>query len=115
MFGLTPDSIKLTDSALKHFKQFLEADKKAVGIRLTLKNAGCGGFEYQLDIIEQEIEGDDVINYENGIHLYIPKLDSWRFLGTEIDYVSDSTGARMVYKNPNEAGQCGCGLSVNFK
>ena len=114
MFALKPDQIKITDKASEHFLKHIKGTEGAIGMRLSLKNAGCGGFEYQLDIIDSEDSADDKIEYESGLNLFLPKLDSWRFLNMEIDYQTDSTGSRVIYKNPNEAGQCGCGLSVNF-
>ena len=35
-------------------------------------------------------------------------------LGTEMDYKTDKLASQFVFNNPNQAGSCGCGESVNL-
>lgn len=113
MFSLSPDQIKIQPHAMDRFVEYV-AQQGGIGLKMSLKNAGCGGFEYQLDVIKEADDLDDEIQYDGGLRLYVPKFDAWRFIGMEIDFETDKTGSRVTYKNPNESGQCGCGLSVNF-
>ena len=88
------------------------------GIRFMILNGkGCGGNEYDIKpVLKGEESGeDDALEIEEGLTLYIPKKDTLRFFGVEIDFITDSLGSkRIAIKNPNETARCGCGESVSF-
>ena len=117
MFGLTPDAIKVTDTAIEYLKKCMNMDDESVGIRLRIIDGkGCGGSEYDMDFVSVVPENDDLLELSDGIKIYIPKQDVLKLFGTTIDYITDKLGnKRIQIINPNEASQCGCGMSVNFE
>ncbi len=117
MFELTKDAIKVTESAVNHLKNCMSLDDKAIGIRLRIVDGrGCGGSEYDMDFIKEESKNDDILELSRDLKLYIPKKDVLKLFGTIIDYKTDKLGnSRIHIQNPNETGQCGCGMSVSFE
>ncbi len=117
MFELTKDAIKLTEEAINHLENCMKMDDEAIGIRLRIVDSrGCGGSEYDMDFIRQKFKDDDVLEISKSLKLYIPKKDVLKLFGTIIDYKTDKLGnSRIHIQNPNESGQCGCGMSVSFE
>ena len=116
MFGLTLKELKITDSARDYLEK--QISDNAAGIRLSiLTGKGCSGNEYDIRLItESDVsDKDDALDVDGRFTMYIPKADSLRFFGTEIDYETDSLGnKRIMIKNPNETSRCGCGESIGF-
>jgi iron-sulfur cluster assembly protein len=116
MFKLTTKEMKVTDSAVSYLKEQINGDIKAVRFMI-LDGKGCGGSEYDIKTITGEdiSDKDDSLEVDQDLTIYIPKKDSLRFFGVEIDYITDKLGSsRISIKNPNETAQCGCGESVSF-
>ncbi len=115
MFGLTTKEVQVTDAARAHLKKVVG---DLAGLRLMiLKGKGCGGNEYDLKgVTPDKVEpGDEKLEVEPGLTIFIPASDVLMLFGTTIDYVEDSVGNRRIeITNPNEKGRCGCGLSVSF-
>ena len=118
MFGLTSKEVMITPEAFEYLKEQVKSSSDAVGIKLMiLTGKGCSGNEYDMKPLSLEniSEDDDVIEYEGGLKLFIPKKDGLRFFGTKIDYITDNLGSsRIVIVNPNETARCGCGESISF-
>jgi iron-sulfur cluster assembly accessory protein len=107
-------NITVTPKAQKYFKDLASAHN-ARGIWLGLKGGGCAGFEYEWQIIgsEQQVEDSDAVDY-NGWQLYVDQMSLVYLLGSNIDYLTDITGSRVVVENPLATSSCGCGTSVSF-
>lgn len=107
--------IIVTETAKEHL---LKQTKDHAGARLYIKEGkGCGGFEYELELVSHENinDGDDYIVISEELKLFISPLDLMRLFGTRIDFIKDKLGnSRLDILNPNESGQCGCGMSVTF-
>ena len=101
--------ITVKDTAIEYF------DKIASGKIVTfgLKGAGCSGFSYDFNVVEEVDETYDLIKYET-FSLAIDKTSSMYLLGSSIDYTTDIMGSRIVVDNPLVKSTCGCKMSVNF-
>ena len=56
----------LTDAAAERVREMMEsADQPAVALRVGVKNGGCAGMSYKMDIAEPE-QGDEVIDFDGG-------------------------------------------------
>mgnify|MGYP001158195448 FL=1 len=103
---------KITDSASMHLSSMVDS-KKSKGVRLSIKDSGCSGYAYDLDLVH-EVDSTDLYANINGIDLYIKK-NSFIFLkGTELDYVKNGLNQDLVFRNPNVSAECGCGESFDF-
>ncbi len=47
----------------------------------------------------------------DGVKVVIDPKAVMYLIGTEMDFVEDKLGASFQFRNPNEAGRCGCGKS----
>lgn len=115
---LTQNEILISDNAKSHFLRQLSTipdggDVK--GVKFWIKDGkGCGGSEYMIDIVK-DVQGMDFIKIDDIYGFYINSLDLFRLIGTSIDFGKGDLGFEQVLiNNPNENGQCGCGMSVTF-
>ncbi|MCC5791137.1 MAG: iron-sulfur cluster assembly accessory protein [Legionellaceae bacterium] len=114
----TVEQVRATDVALvisqaakAHFVAWLEKEPSAVGLRLSLKKSGCSGLAYVLDSITAVPEHDIAVPLTEQFWVYIDKASYPFIKGTEIDFVREGLNTRLIYKNPNQTGECGCGES----
>ncbi len=109
--SLNPD-IKLSAAAQDYLaKQLAAAGKQAV--RLSLKQAGCSGYEYVIDYADQP-EAGDMQKQVEGFSLYVDgEAYHAALAGLHIDYQQDMLSSGLVFDNPNQTGECGCGKSFS--
>jgi iron-sulfur cluster assembly protein len=118
MQELTRDEIIISEEARAHFLRQLSTvpEAEAVkGVTFAIKDGkGCGGSEYMIDVVK-DIDGMDFIKMSDDYSFYIKPMDLFRLLGTKIHFGKGELGFEQVLiNNPNESGQCGCGMSVTF-
>ena len=107
--------ISVTETAAQHIGDIISnADKPVVGLRVGVKNSGCAGMAYTLDYVEQEVPGDDHVR-QHGVDIYVDPKATLFLLGTVMDYEDTTFSSGFTFKNPNQAGACGCGESVELK
>ena len=103
-------AITLTESAHARIRGYLDADPAAIGLRFGVSRTGCSGWGYKVDMARSEGEGDTVFD-ANGVRIYVD-ADSLALVdGTEIDFVKQGLNEQFLFRNPNVAGECGCGES----
>ena len=103
-------AITLTESAHARIRGYLDADPAAIGLRFGVSKTGCSGWGYKVDMARSEGEGDTVFD-ANGVRIYVD-ADSLALVdGTEIDFVKQGLNEQFLFRNPNVAGECGCGES----
>ena len=103
-------AISLTESAAERVNKYLGARGDSVGLRLGITKTGCSGYSYVINYAN-EIGQDDVIFEDRGVKIIVdpdalPLID-----GTEVDFVKKGLNEAFSFKNPNIAGECGCGES----
>jgi iron-sulfur cluster assembly protein len=106
--------MKVTDAAASRVAELIaRSDKPAAGVRVGVKNGGCAGMSYTMDIAETVERGDEVVD-ANGVKVLIDPKAVLFLLGTTMDFTVDKMSAKFVFKNPNETSACGCGESVTI-
>jgi iron-sulfur cluster assembly protein len=60
------------------------------------------------------VQGDDHIE-EKGVHVFIEPKATLFLLGTVMDFEEDILKSGFTFTNPNQTGECGCGVSVQLK
>ena len=108
--------ITLTENAKEQLAKLSAQEDGAVGILLSVaQGRGCGGNEYRMAHLFEEVPGLDKIEVSDSYALYIPVSDSFMMFGMNIDYAKDGIGnENFVMSNPNEKGRCGCGESFSL-
>ena len=103
-------SITLAPAALQRIHGYLAADPAALGLRLGVRRTGCSGWGYAVDMARDLRDGDTVFE-QDGVRIHVD-ADSLALVdGTEIDFVKQGLNEQFVFRNPNVAGECGCGES----
>lgn len=104
--------ITITESGAEYVKQYLADRGKGIGIRLSVNTAGCSGFMYSLEPVDQILITD--LKFESrGIVIYTDLKSHVYLDGTEMNYVEKGLGGGFEFNNPNATGECGCGESFN--
>ena len=102
--------ISLSDSAAKQISKLMQQDPQVKGLQLSVKQSGCAGFGYVLDLTRAPAE-DDLLFERDGAKLYVP-LKAMPFIdGTTVDFVHEGLNQIFKFNNPKAQHSCGCGES----
>lgn len=106
--------ITVTQAAKDRLGEILADKPDAVGIRIGVKNAGCAGMEYTVDLVREPNKADDKVVTDKGTVFVDPKAVLF-LLGTELGFEVTKLKTGFVFNNPNQTSACGCGESVELK
>ena len=107
------DIMTITPAAAARVAEILARSPNVVGIRLGVKNGGCAGMEYTVDLASEARPGEDRIDTPGGAVFVSPAAVLF-LLGTELDYEITKLRTGFTFKNPNQKSACGCGESVEL-
>ena len=106
--------IKLSDNAAIRIKEIMtNAEKDALGVRVSVKSGGCAGMSYVMEYLKEVNPSDEVIE-DKGVKVFIDPAAVMYLLGTEMDYKKEEFSSSFVFNNPNETERCGCGESFKI-
>jgi len=106
--------LTLTDAAEARVRDIVAASAgPAQGIRIGIKNGGCAGMEYTVDLVSEANPADDVVALDGG-KVFVDPGATLFLLGTEMDYEVTKLRSGFVFNNPNQTSACGCGESVEL-
>lgn len=105
--------ITLTEAARKRVGEIMSSKPDAKGIRIGVKNGGCAGMEYTIDLVEETIPGEDKVEVPEGT-VYVAPQAVLFLLGTQLDFEVTKLRTGFVFNNPNQSSACGCGESVEL-
>ncbi len=109
-----PKVMTLTDAAAVRVGELVAgADGPATGLRIGVKNGGCAGMSYTMELAEDAGPLDEVVE-DRGVKVLVDAKAVLFLLGTEMDYEVTKLKSGFVFRNPNETGACGCGESVSI-
>ena len=103
--------ITLSPAAEKHFLSYLHKQDNAIGVRLYLKKSGCSGLSYQFDYVDKIDPNDLAFDLSENYQLFVDRASYPIIQGTKVDYVKEGLNFKLMFDNPNQTGQCGCGES----
>jgi iron-sulfur cluster assembly protein len=106
-------AISLTDSAASRVRNHLEARGKGLGLRLGITKTGCSGYSYVINYAD-EIADSDVVFEDKGVKVVVDPEALALIDGTEVDFIKNGLNEAFSFRNPNIAGECGCGESFNI-
>jgi len=108
-----PELVRLTESAAKKVKEFIEREGKSnLGLRLYVTGGGCSGLSYGL-ALDDEINEDDIVVEQNGIKVIVDSFTAPFIRGSVIDYEESLQGSGFRIDNPNVKSTCACGHSFS--
>ena len=65
---------------------------------------------YVLEFVDEETTDDQVFE-GHGVKVYVDPKSLVYLAGTELDFVKEGLNEGLQFRNPNVAGECGCGES----
>ncbi|WP_444994083.1 HesB/IscA family protein [Aliikangiella sp. IMCC44359] len=106
--------VSFTPKAVKHLASQVEK-KKAKGIEFNIKESGCSGFKYLLELAFDPAEDALVYQLNEQLNLFISPKVMPLIKGTQVDYIQEGVNFRLEFTNPNATAHCGCGESFSVE
>ena len=103
-------SITLTEKAADRARAFLAKQANAQGLRLGVRNTGCSGHMYVVELADK-IGPDDQIFESQGVKVVVSAKNLPYLDGIELDYAKEGLNEGFRFRNPNVKEVCGCGES----
>ncbi|WAL58430.1 HesB/IscA family protein [Thermocoleostomius sinensis] len=107
-------TIILTEVAELRLRTFLQATGKsenlAQGIRISVEDGGCSGYQYALNLVYVPKPGDLQVQ-QGRVSVYVDPDSAPLLDGVVVDYVEGLTQSGFKFTNPNATDTCGCGQS----
>jgi iron-sulfur cluster assembly protein len=103
--------ITLTEKAANRARAYLAQQGKE-GLRLGVRNTGCSGFMYVVQLAEQ-IDPDDQVFESQGVKVVVSAKNLPYLDGMEVDYAKSGLNEGFRFHNPNAKEACGCGESFS--
>jgi iron-sulfur cluster assembly accessory protein len=108
------EGLVLTDVAVEKVKEIIKKEgKEGSYLKIGVVEAGCAGYKYELNFVDEKKDGDEVFECK-GIRLIYDKEMKEKLDGVEIDYVEGLQGTGFRFSNPNVSKSCGCGSTFGF-
>lgn len=105
-------AISLTEPAAERVRNYLESRGHGVGLRIGVTKTGCNGFAYVVNYAD-EVTEDDRLFEDRGVTLVVDAESLKLIDGTEVDFIKEGLNEAFKFRNPNVAGECGCGESFS--
>lgn len=104
--------LEVSEAALRHFRQQIQAAHCAA-IRISVKESGCTGYMYVVDLAQDATEDDLVLRPAEDVTLYVDRPSLPILRGTTVDFVREGLNSVLRFGNPNAQDHCGCGESFS--
>ena len=110
----TINPVSFTSKALSHLQKQV-INQSAVGVIFNVKESGCSGFKYLLELAFEVDQNAKIYPLNDSLNLYVLPEILELIRGTQVDYVQEGVNHRLDFKNPNATGSCGCGESFSVE
>jgi iron-sulfur cluster assembly protein len=105
--------LNFSDRAIEHFIKSLDKRGNGIGIQIGVRKAGCSGYEYFFDFVD-EIKLDHKVFEKNNCKIFVDEQSLSFLKGTLVDYSEDGLNKGIKFENPNAKAVCGCGESFTI-
>jgi len=106
--------VEFSESAIDHLIKQVE-QKSAKGILFNVREAGCSGFKYLLELAFDIDEQTLKFRLDKDLTLYVKEQVIPLIRGTRVDYIKEGVNYRLAFSNPNATASCGCGESFSVE
>ena len=103
-------AISVTAAAAENVGKQLAARGRGEGIRIGVKTSGCSGLAYVLEFVDDQDPSDSVFEVD-GVRVFVDPKSLVYLDGTIVDFAREGLNEGLEFRNPNVAGECGCGES----
>lgn len=112
-FDPQAQTVSVTPEAVAHFRRQIKSHPDATAIRLSVKQSGCTGYMYVVDLVPDAKPEDFRVALDENLELLIDPTSLPVVSGTQIDYVTEGLNRQLKFLNPNAKDYCGCGESFS--
>ena len=106
--------VTFTPKAIEHLEKQVQS-QNAKGIQFEVKESGCSGFKYLLELTFETSVDDLSFQLSEKLSLYIAPKVVPLIKGTQVDYIQEGLNNRLDFNNPNATAICGCGESFTVE
>lgn len=107
--------MSLTDAAAARVAEIVgNAAGDVVGLKVGVRNGGCAGMAYTVDLVREVDPKDDVVE-DKGVKVFIDPKATLFLLGAVMDFKVTKVASTFTFDNPNQVDACGCGESVSLR
>lgn len=106
--------VTLTNAAREHFLARLAGTPDAKGVRVSVKESGCSGYQYVIDYVNEIPSSDGTRELDDQYLLCVAPEAIKILTGTTIDLVKEGLNESIEFENPNVQSRCGCGESFTI-
>ena len=104
-------TIHLSEAAAKEIRRRQSSSQQPGSyFRLGVKEGGCCGLYYTLDLTEK-IQERDCTYQSQGISILVDQQSVPYLQNLKLDYAEDLMGGGFRFENPQSSQTCSCGLS----
>lgn len=104
--------VQMTDAAIAQVLMLREQQGKDLCLRVGVRQGGCSGMSYLMDLMDvSTIRDDDEIFEYEGFKVVCDPKSLLYIYGLVLDYSNALIGGGFQFTNPNAAQTCGCGKS----
>ena len=120
--------ISVTQNAWTKMKNIIKVSKNKRGFIYSVSSGGCNGFNFELNLLDNERHREisnnkikPILLKNNNTHLYIDPSSEMYLLGTTIDYINEDYikgkfENKFIFNIDKKlASSCGCGTSFTPK
>ncbi|MBR8835511.1 MAG: iron-sulfur cluster assembly accessory protein [Stigonema ocellatum SAG 48.90 = DSM 106950] len=108
-------TVTLTEKAEFRLRAFLhssgsDTNTPTKGIRISVKDGGCNGYEYAMDVTSKP-QPDDLVSEQGKVLVYVDAKSAALLDGVVVDFVEGVMESGFKFTNPKATDTCGCGKS----
>jgi iron-sulfur cluster assembly accessory protein len=98
-------------AAAHHLHRHLHSSPESIGVHIGVKDSGCSGYAYVLDLTTTEPPESLRIAVDDRLTLYIDTKSVPALAGSTLRLVKEGLNETIKFDNPNAGSYCGCGES----
>ena len=103
--------LQVDADAARHLQRHLRNAPKSIGIHIGVKDSGCSGYAYVLELTESEPADTLRIPVADELTLFIDSKSVPALSGSTLRLVKEGLNETIKFDNPNAGSYCGCGES----
>jgi iron-sulfur cluster assembly protein len=105
--------IQVTQAASSWIREQLYLRGRGKGIRLGIAPAGCTGYKYVIEFVDEENE-EDYYTDQKGVRFFIDPKSRPALLDSVVEFRTEGLNSGLDIINPNTRDKCGCGESFSI-
>lgn len=103
--------LSVEPAAARHLHRHLQNSPNSVGVRIGVKDSGCSGYAYVMELTDRVPENHLRIGVDDQLALYVDVKSVPALAGSCLRLVKEGLNETIKFDNPNAGSYCGCGES----